>query len=586
MMRWLGFDFDQVGLEHMVARISGLRNSGQMNVQNTAPGTVAKDSVLWLETGHPRFHEVKVTWRIGGPTGEVIAAAQDSRNLDLEGLNLPAGTVVHAEIRDPVGPDGIDWVRNPSTANTAPNSGYNGSRFVQTRTWTVGDTTVTPSAPAPDITFHSANTRPVAADEVVYVETNHPADRVLPVTWTLNGAELPNTANRRNLDLGAITVPAGTSTLVAKVTDGALSDSVEWKIDKVAPTAARRLSTPLTTVTDTLEHPVYFGGWDMWLDPKDDTTGYTGTPAVVGQFQLNGDGWFNYFGFPEKQDVAVRVPPLRPGREGADLRQPRHGRPLDGRLRADPAGRSPDRPPHPGLRHAHGRAPRDRPGRQLRQDGVLQGHGAARLRPGVRHDRHRDAGQPDRHQRHHLPHGRTVSGAVTVSGGGTLVASERTIGGALNATGAEAVQLFGTTVNGAAKIAGSTRNVTIAGSAFKGGLALTGNTQITASERYSRLAGAYGPILAGSTVNGTLECSGNSADVKDFGAPNKITGGYSGCALAPVTPEAPVSGTVPATLSLALSARACSARSPPAHQGVHRGVIRQRDLHRGGRDAP
>ena len=35
MMRWLGFDFDQVGLEHMVARVSGLRNSGQMNVQNT-----------------------------------------------------------------------------------------------------------------------------------------------------------------------------------------------------------------------------------------------------------------------------------------------------------------------------------------------------------------------------------------------------------------------------------------------------------------------------------------------------------------------------------------------------------------------
>ena len=309
MMRWLGFDFDQVGLEHMVARISGLRNSGQMNVQNTAPGTVAKDSVLWLETGHPRFHEVKVTWRIGGPTGEVIAAAQDSRNLDLEGLNLPAGTVVHAEIRDPVGPDGIDWVRNPSTTNTATNSGYNGSRFVQTRTWTVGDTTVTPSAPAPDITFHSANTRPVAADEVVYVETNHPADRVLPVTWTLNGAELPNTANRRNLDLGAITVPAGTSTLVAKVTDGALSDSVEWKIDKVAPTAARRLSTPLTTVTDTLEHPVYFDGWDMWLDPKDDTTGYTGTPAVVGQFQLNGDGWFNYFGFPEKQDAPFEFRP-------------------------------------------------------------------------------------------------------------------------------------------------------------------------------------------------------------------------------------------------------------------------------------
>ena len=68
-----------------------------------------------------------------------------------------------------------------------------------------------------------------------------------------------------------------------------------------------------------------------------------------------------------------------------------------------------------------------------------------------------------------------------------------------------------------------------------------------------RLAGAYGPILTGSTVNGTLECSGNSAAVKDFGATNKITGGYSGCALAPITPEAPVTGTVPAATSLAVA---------------------------------
>ena len=81
-----------------------MRNSGQMNVQNTPAGTVAKDAVLWLETGHPRFHEVNVTWRSGGPTGPVIATG-NSRNLDLEPLNLPPGTVVHAEVRDPVGPD-------------------------------------------------------------------------------------------------------------------------------------------------------------------------------------------------------------------------------------------------------------------------------------------------------------------------------------------------------------------------------------------------------------------------------------------------------------------------------------------------
>ena len=60
MMQMLGYDFDQIGREHMVARITGLRNGGQMNVQNTpTTGTVAKDAVLWVESGHPRFHELE-----------------------------------------------------------------------------------------------------------------------------------------------------------------------------------------------------------------------------------------------------------------------------------------------------------------------------------------------------------------------------------------------------------------------------------------------------------------------------------------------------------------------------------------------
>ena len=41
IMRWIGFDWDQVGREHMVARITGMRNAGQMSVRNTPLGTVA-----------------------------------------------------------------------------------------------------------------------------------------------------------------------------------------------------------------------------------------------------------------------------------------------------------------------------------------------------------------------------------------------------------------------------------------------------------------------------------------------------------------------------------------------------------------
>ncbi len=41
---------------------------------------------------------------------------------------------------------------------------------------------------------------------------------------------------------------------------------------------------------------------------------------------------------------------------------------------------------------------------------------------------------------------------MTVGSGASLVATDSTINGTLTATGAEAVQLFGTTVNGAAQV--------------------------------------------------------------------------------------------------------------------------------------
>jgi len=70
--------------------------------------------------------------------------------------------------------------------------------------------------------------------------------------------------------------------------------------------------------------------------------------------------------------------------------------------------------------------------------------------------------------------------------------------------------------------------VTVAGSRFNTTVVLTGNTQVTANERYSRLTGAYGPLLVGNHVGGDLRCSGSSAPVKDFGAPNTVLGARTG----------------------------------------------------------
>jgi hypothetical protein len=51
--------------------------------------------------------------------------------------------------------------------------------------------------------------QPVGGDEVVFVETNHPTDRVLDVVWRLNGALIPS-ENSRNLDLEALNLAPGT----------------------------------------------------------------------------------------------------------------------------------------------------------------------------------------------------------------------------------------------------------------------------------------------------------------------------------------------------------------------------------------
>ncbi|MEU2615979.1 M64 family metallopeptidase [Micromonospora sp. NPDC007271] len=533
MMRWIGFDFDQIGLEHMVARVTGMRNSGQMNVRHTPLGTVPSDGVLWVETGQPRYHELQVTWRIGGPDGTVLDT-HNSRDLDLGELDLPAGTVVHVEVRDPVGPDGIDWVRNPSTGNTATNSGYNGPRFVQTRQWTVGEAKAAPSAPAATITGSTPNTQPVAGDEVVYVRTNHPSDRIVEVAWSLDGRVLPNPHNSRNLDLGALDLAPGTHKLAATVTDpadpGGVSDRIDWTVDNAMPTAPRTLSAPLTRLAGSMEHPVYFDGWDMWLNPQDDHTGYAEDRYVVGQLRLDKDGWFNYFGFPEQP---MPESPFQFRHSGTTVKALTYGNLGTGGLsKAAFEQTLPD--DHPGGGFVPGFGTHLVEHRAIDAAGNVGAPSAYRatVLPGSSPDCTRTLTGPQprvvANEGVTCLKGAQVAGGVSVRPGASLVVSDSSIGGGLTATGAQAVQLFGSTVNGSSRITGTTRDVTIAGSTFNGSLTLSDNVQVTANERFSRLAGAYGPILVGSRVDGSLTCTGNSVAVKDFGAPNTVNGAKGG----------------------------------------------------------
>ena len=534
IMRWIGFDWDQPGLEHMVARITGLRFIGQMPVTNAPTGTVPADSVVWVDAPQPKSHDLQVTWRLGGADGTVLDTG-NSRNLDLEPLDLEPGTVVHVEVRDPVGPDGTDWVRNPSTGNSTTNSGYNGARFVQTREWTVGEGSATATPPAAEITVSSLTNLPVAGDEWVFIHTNHPDDRVLDVAWYLDDEELPNPDNSRNINLGSLDLEPGTYSLRAVVTDpadpGGVSDSREWVVDNVDPTVPRELTEALTTLDGDLEHPVYFGGWDMWLYPDDDRTGYDEDLFVAGQLRLNEDGWFHYFGFPEEP---MPESPFEFRHSGQDVKaltygnlgsgglskatfeqffdghpsgtfEPGYGTHFVEHRATDPAGNISEPEAYratvlPGEeQECTTTVSSDRPGRLIVTSGVTC-----------------------------VAAGVTINGGVTVRQGASLVVSDgATINGGLRADGASVIHVFGARINGDSSITGTTDDVIVAGSQFSGDVTVSDNTGYVTTI----LSGAtreYGILLIGNQVHGNLTCSGNSPHVANFDVPNVVGGSRSG----------------------------------------------------------
>ena len=541
IMRWIGFPWDQIGREHMVARITGLRNGGQMPLPSrpgldlgqvgpaALEGVVGPDEVLWVKPLQPRFHALQVTWRIGGAAGEVLAT-HNAPFLDLEALDLAPGTIVHVEARDPVGPDGLDWVRNPSTGNSATDAGYNGPRFVQTRQWVVGVVPVTSTpAPADLITGGTLPDRRLGGKEWAYVETAQLPDRVLNVTWELDGESIPNPYNLRNLDLGALGLEEGTYSLRAVVTDPldpSASDSREWVVDNVLPTAPRTLSEPLTTLGGELEHPVYFGGWDMWLDPQDELTGYDEERFVVGEFRLDGDGWFNYFGFPEQP---MPNSPFRFRHSGTNVKALTYGNLGSGGLS------------------------------KATFEQYFDGHPSGTFEPGfgthvVEHravDPAGNVGETEAYRATVLPGGspectRTVSGVhpgqltvedgvtcltgdarvegvVDVRPGASLVVSDGAVLGGLRSDGASVLQVLGATVEGDAEVSGTTNDLVLVGSEFGGSVALTGNRGMVVTI----LSGApreYGVLAIGNTIAGDLVCSGNTPGVNAFDVPNTVGG--------------------------------------------------------------
>ncbi|GAA4239157.1 M64 family metallopeptidase [Actinomadura meridiana] len=270
MMKTLGYYFDQVARERMTQRISSKVNLIQTNAPTFTP--VGSDRVLWVETLHPTGHQLSVTWTVDGEP------VREGPNLDLSRLHLKAGMhTVQAAVTDPT-----PFVRDPALESSAA--------LTQGRTWTVDTSVKTPPDDVPaDFSSSTPTDKPVSSASVVYAETTHPAKSVPTVRWELDGRRV--SGGDRDIALSQFHMSKGTHQLVARIG----SKSRTWTIDAQAPTVKYELSKATTSQTRRGHTPEYVfdGPFTMRLTGSDDRPG-----VVVSEFRVDGDGWFNYFGWP------------------------------------------------------------------------------------------------------------------------------------------------------------------------------------------------------------------------------------------------------------------------------------------------
>ena len=481
MMISLGFYFDQVSRERMTQRISAGVDLIERSTPTDAP--VGPTDVVWVETAHPVYHELDVTWEVDG---EQVPNPDNRRDLDLGALGVEAGATVTATVVDPT-----DFVRDPAIRAGA---------LTETVTWTVGSETSTPTPTEVAFTASTQTERPVGAADVVYVETTHPVDRSLDVTWRLDGDVVAT--DTRNLHLAGLDL-SGLHTLTATVTDpadpGGDSQTLTWTVDAVDPSVAAELSEPLAVIERPGQpaHHVYAEQFTMGLTPSDNVDGY-----VVGEFRLDGDGWHHYYGWPDS-------PPGTPflftprGTNIADL--------IYGSLSAEGLSPQPWEPREPGYgTHTVEYRGIDAAGNISGADSftatVVRGadctetvtgthRGPLRVRSGAV-----------------CLDGATVTGPVTVTGGASLIVQDSTIAASLTASGAAVVILAESSVGGQARISRSSEAVTVVGSSVGGALSLDANDT------------AEAVIVADTDVGGALTCRANAEEPDDLGVGNDVNG--------------------------------------------------------------
>lgn len=475
IMKTLGYYYDQVGREDMTRSISAKISIVQDSTPTTQP--IGADRVVFVEPMHPNSHQLTITWSLDG--GQLPSNGQQ---LDLRQQNLKPGRhKLTATVADPT-----DFVRDPAIKQA----------LTDTRTWTVDTSLATAPTTTPvDFADATETDRPVGADEVVFADTTHPTNQVVPVRWALDGKSLPTTAN--DVDLKALKL-TGSHTLTATV--GGRTRG--WTVDATDPSTAYQLSNPLLTVrkADGTNEYVYNGPFSMRLAASDDRAG-----SLVSEFRTDGDGWFNYFGWPTDSSAPWQFTPS--GTEIDHLVYGKLGKP---RL-------SPWDDPTPSYgQHTIEYRTTDAAGNTAAaksfQVNLLPAPPACTQTISGDHAGALVVGEGVTC----LDHAQ-VRGAIVVLPGASLVATESTITGGITASDANAVELLDTTVHGAASIVGAAQDVTVVGGSVDGALVLSGNH-----------TGTRQPVVAGVRITGSLSCVGNSPAPGDIAAPNTVHGGAIG----------------------------------------------------------
>lgn len=206
----------------------------------------------------------------------------------------------------------------------------------------------------------------------------------------------------------------------------------------------------------------------MKLDPQDDQPRY-----VVGEFRLDHDGWYTYYGWPTGADKPFQFTP-----RGTNIKGLIYGNlGIARELKATVLPQPPACTKTITGRHC---------GRLVIADGMACLEGA------------------------------TVTGPVGVQSGASLLVSDASIRGPVSTTGADTVRLVDSVVCGPVSISKTTGEVGILTADIAGPVSLRGNNT------------EHAVNVAGNVINGSLRCGGNAPDPSDLGVPNSGNGPRGG----------------------------------------------------------